>query len=283
MPSRRGVLRGGAAAVLAATAAGCLSDTDTPGLPQPTRHGYGSDPSQYGELTLPPGDGPFPVVVVVHGGFWRSAYDLTLGRPLAADLVGRGYATWNLEYRRVGNGGGWPATFEDVAAGIDRLVGLDLRLDLATVLGLGHSAGGHLAVWAASRPGLPAGSPGAGPVVRLAGVVAQSGVLDLRLAAAEGLGGGATQALLGGPPDAVPERYPVASPVERVPLGVPVTCVHGRADTIVPISQSTSYVDAATAAGDRAELIEVDGDHFVVIDVTSPAWAEIVRQLGRLG
>ncbi|MBA3249265.1 MAG: alpha/beta hydrolase [Geodermatophilaceae bacterium] len=282
MVSRRGVLRGGAAAVLGAAAAGCLSQTDRAPAARPVRHDYGQDPSQYAELTLPAGEGPFPVVVVVHGGFWRSAYDLSLGRPLAEDLAGRGYAVWNLEYRRVGNGGGWPATFTDVAAGIDLLAGLDAPLDLDTVLGLGHSAGGHLAVWAAARPGLPPDAPGAAPVVALTAVLSQAGVLDLRRAAEEQLGAGATQEFLGGAPADQPERYTVASPVQRVPLGVPVVCVHGRADTNVPLSQSRSYVEAATAAGDLAELIEVDGDHFVVIEVGSPAWREIVDQLRRL-
>lgn len=284
VPSRRGVLQGGAAAVLMASAVGCrpAGGGPIPAVPTPRRHDYGPDPSQFAELTLPAGDGPFPVVVVVHGGFWRSAYDLSLGRPLAADLVARGYAAWNVEYRRVGNGGGWPTTFEDVAAAIDRLAGLDASLDLDRVLGLGHSAGGHLAVWAAARPGLPPGAPGADPAVRLTGVVSQAGVLDLRRAAAEKLGAGATQEFLGGSPADQPTRYDVASPVQRVPIGVRVVCVHGGSDTNVPLSQSESYVRAATAAGDRAELVEVEGDHFVVIDVGSPAWTEIVGRLSDL-
>ena len=86
-----------------------------------TTHRYGPDPSQFGELSLPTGDRSAGTVVIIHGGFWRARYDLSLGRPLAADLVARGYAVWNLEYRRVGNGGGWPTTFDDVAAGIDAL------------------------------------------------------------------------------------------------------------------------------------------------------------------
>lgn len=245
-------------------------------------HAYGTDPSQFGQLYLPASGGPFPVVVVIHGGFWRSAYDLSLGTPLALDLVGRGYAVWNLEYRRLGNGGGWPATFDDAAAGIDLLAELvadGTPLDLSRVATLGHSAGGHLAVWAAARPALPADAPGANPTVALSGALAQAGVLDLRRAAEERLGGGATQLLLGGEPDEVPERYAVASPVERVPFGVPIVCVHGRGDTIVPPTQSTGFVRAAIAAGDDAEVVEVDGDHFAVIDVSTPAWAAIVERL----
>lgn len=288
--SRRGVLRAGLAAVLAASA-GCAS----PRRPAPpgsslagselTRHDYGPDLSQFGQLYLPSGDGPFPVVVVVHGGFWRSQYDLSLGTPLAEDLVGRGYAAWNLEYRRLGNGGGWPATLEDIAAGIDLLANLEAGgspLDLGRVVALGHSAGGQLAVWAAARPGLPADAPGAEPRVVLSGALSQAGVLDLRLAAEQRLGDGATQLLLCGEPADVPDRYAIASPVQRVPLGVPVVCVHGRSDTNVPPSQSEAYAQAATAAGDTVEVVAVDGDHFVVIDVDSDAWAIIVDRLDGL-
>ncbi|MBA2554422.1 MAG: alpha/beta hydrolase [Geodermatophilaceae bacterium] len=280
--SRRGVLGAGLAALLA-SATGC-GRTDAPARSDldVTRHDYGSDPSQFGQLYLPSGGGPFPVVVVIHGGFWRSAYDLSLGTPLAEDLAGRGYAAWNLEYRRLGNGGGWPATLQDVADGIDLLAELQAGgapLDLARVATLGHSAGGHLAVWAAARPGLPADAPGAGPKVVLAGALSQAGVLDLRQAAEERLGDGATQLLLDGEPADVPDRYDVASPVERVPLGVPVVCVHGRVDTNVPPSQSQRYARAATAAGDRVEVVEVDGDHFVVIDVDNEAWTVILEKL----
>ncbi len=238
---------------------------------------YGDDPSQYGELTLPEGT-PRGVVVVIHGGFWRAAYDLDLGRPLAADLVARGWAAWNLEYRRVGPagatghgaGGGVPATLDDVAAGIDRLAHLDL--DLSTVVALGHSAGGHLAAWAASRGRFERWASG----VPLTHVVSQAGVLDLRAASEEYLGNGAVEAFLGHPPG--PADDPV-DPARQVPLDVPLWCVHGRADDVVPISQSQGYVAAATAAGARAELVAVDGDHFVLIDAASPAWARTVAIL----
>ncbi|MCW2752522.1 MAG: alpha/beta hydrolase, partial [Aeromicrobium sp.] len=110
---------------------------------------YGDDPSQFGELSRATGRSK-GVVVVIHGGFWRAQYDLSLGRPLAASLIAHGWDAYNLEYRRVGNGGGWPETFDDVAAGIDALAKVD-GLDTTTVISLGHSAGGHLAVWAAGR------------------------------------------------------------------------------------------------------------------------------------
>ncbi|MDQ4054068.1 MAG: alpha/beta hydrolase [Actinomycetota bacterium] len=225
------------------------------------RISYGDDPSQYGELFLPAGD-PRGIVVVLHGGFWKADYDAGLGRPLAASLAEHGWATWNLEYRRVGNGGGTPATFDDVAAGVDKLT--DLGLDLTTVVTLGHSAGGHLAAWVAGHSGL------------VTGVIAQAGVLDLRAAYDEGLGGGAVEALLGHRPGPADERY---DPVARAPLDLPVWCVHGTDDDDVPITQSESYVEAS---GGAAELVRVDGDHFVVIDPTSAAWRQTLAILDRL-
>ncbi len=275
-PIRRRTLLGLPAVGLAgAVLAGCGENgpvsppDDRPDGADVRRITYGADPSQYGELHLPSGD-PRGVVVVIHGGFWKADYDLSLGTALAASLVAEGWAAWNLEYRRIGDpasggGGGAPATFDDVAAGIDKLG--DVGLDLSTVITLGHSAGGHLAVWAAARPGV-------------SGAISQAGVLDLRTAYDEGLGGGAVEALLGHPPGPDDERY---DPIAQVPLDVPVWCVHGTDDDIVPISQSRSYVEAATAAGARAELVEVAGDHFVVIDTGSPAWTQTLAILDELG
>lgn len=263
--------------------AACSPAAGTPdraeGAPEPVRIPYGDDPSQLGELHLPAGDGRVPVVVVVHGGYWRAAFGFELGTPLAVDLANAGVAAWNIEYRRVGNGGGWPATFDDVATAVDALAGAVQdaaggRLDLGDVRAVGHSAGGHLAVWAAGRALLPAGAPGAGPTVTLSRVVSQAGVLDLVGGYRAGLGGGAVAELLGPAPEEDPERYAVASPLARLPLGVPVTCVHGDADTTVPLNQSETYVAAATAAGDPAELVVLTGvDHFALIDPATPAWA----------
>lgn len=252
---------------------------------------YGQDPSQFVELTLPvSGAGPMPVAVVIHGGFWRSAYGLELGRPLASSLSGRGWAALNIEYRRVGNGGGYPTTLVDVAASIDLLADAgqigarenDLELDLARVVAIGHSAGGQLAAWAATRGRQAPGSPGADPVVALSAVVSQAGVLDLRACAREGLGAGAAQAFLRGEPDQVPDRYDQASPIEHVPLGVPTLCVHSSRDENVPIRQSEGFVAAAVAAGDDAELATVEGDHFTVIDPEDPSWERVLDWLDRL-
>ncbi len=252
---------------------------------------YGSDASQFVELTLPAAaKGPVPVAVVIHGGFWRSAYGLELGRPLAATLPGRGWAALNIEYRRVGNGGGYPTTLIDVAAAIDLLADegqiaardSDLELDLERVVTIGHSAGGHLAAWAATRPGQDAGSPGAAPRVTVSALVSQAGVLDLAACAREGLGAGAAQAFLAGEPGDVPDRYEQASPIERLPVGVPTLCVHASRDGNVPVSQSENFVAAAQAVGDDAELSTVEGDHFVVIDPQHPSWALVLDWLDRL-
>lgn len=223
---------------------------------------YGDDPSQFAELTLPSGTAK-GVVVVIHGGFWRARYDLALGRSLVPSLVARGWAVWNIEYRRVGNGGGVPQTLDDVAAAIDALA--DQEVALSRAVAVGHSAGGHLATWAASR-----GRHGRWPArVELTGVVSQAGVVDLGTAYDERLGDGAVEAFLGHPPG--PRDEP-ADPIAQVPLDIPVHCVHGLADDVVPVSQSRTYVAAATQAGACAELTEVDGEHFVVIDPSSAAW-----------
>lgn len=248
---------------------------------------YGSDASQFVELTLPaaPATRPYPVAVLVHGGFWRAEYGAEYARPLSPSLVERGWATLVIEYRRVGDGGGWPMTFDDVAAAVDLLADAaatgGAELDLTRVVAIGHSAGGHLAGWLGSRPTLPDGAPGAAPAVSLAGVVSQAGVLDLRTSAAQNLGGGAAQALLGGSAEVVPERYDLASPIERLPLGVPSLCIHARDDAIVPVSQSESFVAAAQQAGDEAELHVAEGDHFVVIDPESEAWQPVLTWLER--
>ena len=239
----------------------------------PTSHRYGPGPDQFLELTLPDGPGPAPVVVVLHGGFWRPAYGIELARPLATDLAGAGFAAVAVEYRRVGEGGGWPGTLEDVAAALDALPGLPEApgLDLTDVTAVGHSAGGQLAAWLAGRHRLPPDAPGGRPRVRVTAAVLQAGVLDL--AAGQRLGNGAVAAFLGGTPDRVPERYAVADPVRLLPTGAAVLCVHGSADDVVPVEQSERYATAAAEAGERVELRVVAGDHMAMIDPASLAWA----------
>ena len=249
----------------------------------PQRYTYGSDAQQFAELYLPQSQPRAGVVVIIHGGFWRSRYTLELGVPLAEDLASRGFACWSLEYRRVGNGGGWPQTFEDVAAGIDLIASAaeEHSLDSSTTTALGHSAGGHLAVWAAGRSSLPQDAPGGGvPAVPITGVVSQSGVLNLERAHEERLGNGAVQDFLG---ERDGKKYRLADPMTAVPLQVPVLALHGEDDTTVPLSQSKSYVDAALAAGGTAELVQIPGDHFAMITPGTDAWMQVVAAVERLG
>ena len=320
-------------------------------LPQATTVVYGEHPSQFIDVYTPAGAGPHPVVVLIHGGFWRLPWgrDLMLG--LASDLVARGFAAVNVEYRRLGeDGGGWPGTCWDVVSalgvmagrreqadeadevdvaeetspaasaeaghsraglkssldpvavaaldpssapdpasgpGFDRLSnagsgpGSDLGLDLGRVGMVGHSAGGHLALWAAKRAPFP---------VRV--VVSQSGVLDLRSAARDRLdgdGGGRVPAAVefvgGEPGDALFDAaYSLASPIELLPLGLAVHqfVLHGDADNRVPFQQSVDYVAAAQAAGDSVELAAFSGmGHFEVIDAAHESWLRAVEELTR--
>jgi acetyl esterase/lipase len=253
----------------------------------PAVEAYGAGPGQIGELWRPrhPIRGtPWPVAVLLHGGFWRLQRSLELMWPLAADLAGRGFSVWNLEYRRVGQpGAGWPGTLEDVAAGVDHLGRLAARvpLDLERLVVVGHSAGGQLALWSAARLRLPAGAPGAGPLVVPSLVVSLAGVCDLVAGARAGIGEGAVAAFLGAGPDEAPERYRLASPLARLPLGIRQVLLHGDADRRVPVAQSRAYAAAASAAGDPVDLVELaDIDHMAPIDPSSSAWSEVVDRLG---
>lgn len=211
--------------------------------------------------------------MVVHGGYWRARYDRSLMTELCADLARHGCAAWNLEYRRVGGGGGWPETFLDVARGTDLLAELAAPLDLSRVGAVGHSAGGHLAMWAAARPKLPAGAPGATPSVRIAAAVSQAGVLDLSLAARLAPSDEPTRALLG-EPDEQAEAYALASPAAQLPLGIPQLVLHGEHDDTVSIRIAEAYAAAARAAGDPCELVVLPATgHFEHIDAGSEAWA----------
>jgi len=239
---------------------------------------------QRAELWLPPGGGPHPVIVAIHGGSWAPGYGKLVMRGIAGDLVRRGFAVWNVEYRRVGRrqGGGWPATFVDVAAAIDALPGLDAPLDLDHVSLLGHSAGATLALWAGGRESLPADAPGAGPLVRPVAVIAQAAPADLATIH-RAMGGGAVGALMGGSPDLYPERYALADPIARVPLAVPVLLVHGSDDTVVSVRHSRKYAEAAHSAGGEVELVElsgaIDGRHHSHVDPASTAWAIVASRL----
>jgi acetyl esterase/lipase len=245
---------------------------------------YGDHPDQIANLHAPAREGgPWPAIVLVHGGFWRERFDRTTLTPIACDLAARGYLAWNIEYRRVGQkGGGWPGTFDDVAAAADRLVDVPAA-DASSAVVVGHSAGGHLALWLAARSRLPVGVPGSLPRFRPRGVVSIAGVADLARGYQANLGDGACSDLLGGELDEVPERYRMASPAALLPLGVRQIVVHGDEDVPVPIDQSRAYVADARSAGDEVELVEFAGaDHFDVIDTQHAAWAAVVAWLPRL-
>lgn len=243
---------------------------------------------QFGELYLPEETGPHPVAILIHGGYWRAVYGLDLMNGLAEDLAGRGIIAWNIEYRRVGNpGGGWPGTFLDVARATDYLneIAETYALDLDRVVPVGHSAGGHLALWLAARPRIPAQSPISprDQPLTLAGAFSLAGVLDLKLAYDLHLSNNAAVELLGGRPDEVPERYSAGSPAVLLPLGLPQVLIHGTADEHVPIQVSRQYAAAARAAGDPVRYIEPEGvDHFDVINAATRVWALIVRELESL-
>ena len=216
-----------------------------------------------------------PTVVLVHGGFWRAGYDRHLMDALAADLASRGALVWNLDYRPSTQP--WPATLADVAAGYDHLtVGTHAALvDPARIAVVGHSAGGHLALWLASRHRLPAGTsavltPVAG-VPRPVVAVSQAGVAALVVAAEQRLGRGAALELVDAGPDRAPDRYAVGDPLALLPTGVRTVLVHGTGDEVVPLDQSERYEAAARAAGDDCRVLRFPGGHMEHVDPDSVA------------
>jgi len=250
--------------------------------PADHRIAYGGDPLQFGELRLPPGKGPHPVAVVIHGGCWQAAFNLDHIGSLSAALAQAGIAAWTIEYRRIGNpGGGWPGTFQDAGRGVDHLRELAKKypLDLGRVVVMGHSAGGHLALWVAARRRLPKDSPvAAADPLPLRGVVALAGVPDLRKGAAQRVCGNAVEQLVGSP-----ERYRHASPAELLPLGVEQILVHGALDSIVPPTLSEDYAAAARRAGDRVKMrILPDAGHFELIAPKSAAWPAVLEAVQSL-
>ncbi len=256
-------------ALLAAPWIGCLAAAETgildlPPVPADARIAYGPDPSQFADLRVPRGPGPHPVAIVIHGGYWKAAYNLDHIGHLCAALTGAGVATWSLEYRRLGNpGGGWPGTFDDIRAGAAHLapVAAAYDLDRSRIIAAGHSAGGQLALWLAAERTIP-----------LRRVVSLAGVADLRLAWRLRLSGGIAARLLGGTPEEVPERYRAASPIERLPIAVPQYLIHGTADDTVPFEMSARFA----AASKNAKLVPLPGaGHFEPIDPRSKEWPAV--------
>ncbi len=255
--------------------------------PGTVRVAYGREMYQYGDLRRPEGTGPYPLLVVFHGGFWRSVYTLENINPFCSALVNCGYAVWNVEYRRIGNwGSGWPGTFQDIAAAIgylDQLVD-DGSIDLERVVLVGHSSGGTMALWAAAllagqapkdflRPQLPP----------LKGVISLAGISDLRRAWEQVIQFRVVQRVLGGPPAQYPERYEAASPIELLPFHTPQILIHGLRDTNVPYEMSQCYALAAQASGDPVSLISLpDIGHGELVEPKSHAWAKISQSVADL-
>lgn len=241
--------------------------SDAPPSDPDVRVAYGAEPLQFGDLRLPANDGPHRVVVAVHGGYWQAIHNLTHAGHLCVDLARHGIATWNVEYRRIGDpGGGWRGTLDDVLHAFEHLPELARThsLDLDRVVVVGHSAGGQLALWAAARTRL-----------RLRGVVSLAGVVDLHMLDRSGADRGLARRLLGGGPDEVPDRWREASPREQLPWPVRTILVCGTADVHWAPNEATAA--AATDAGGDVELVALHGaGHFELVDPAAAEW-EVVR------
>ena len=244
---------------------------------------YGSDPLQVGELRIPAGKGPFPVAIVIHGGCWTKGFATRLSTaPLASSLADDGIATWNVEYRQLGDpGGGWPGTFMDWAAAADHLRALAQHepLDLDRVVAVGHSAGAHAALWLAARHNLPSSSEirGASPLPVMA-AVAIDGPGDLGSFSKTDVdicGSPVIDNLMGGSPDEVPKRYAQGSPIQLLPLGVPQ---HLVAVGVLTPEDAAEYAGSAAIGHDAVQVLPVaDSTHFDVIAPGNKAWLPVQK------
>jgi acetyl esterase/lipase len=249
-----------------------------PAIPAAHRLFYGPDPMHFGDLYLPPQPGPHPVVTLMHGGCWRAQYGLAPLGQLCTAFTQEGVAVWNIEYRRLGNGGGWPMTFLDVAAGVDFLRSMADRfsLDLSRVVAAGHSAGGHLALWVAGRHQLSKESTlFSADALPVCGVVSLAGIPDLAVGVERQICRGACQELVGGLPEEVPDRYQQASPIALLPFGVPQWHIHGVHDQSVPIDTVQQYISVARQHDVVHFDILPDAGHFELVIPTTAAWTTV--------
>lgn len=234
------------------------------------RIAWGANKFQFADLYRPNNhDGPLPVVIMIHGGCWSSVYGLDFQAGLAGALAERGFAVWNIEYRSLGNGGEWPVMFTDVAAAADFLPSIaeQYQLDVSTVTVIGHSAGGHLALWLASRGQIPAGNALYQPQpLAIDGVISLAGIGDLTSRAC----GASARRILDGNIITTTEyqaRLAIASPIRLLPTNVSTLLLSGNLDSIVPPNLAEVYVSAAQLAGDDSEHLTITGaDHFDLID-----------------
>jgi acetyl esterase/lipase len=240
------------------------------------------DPAQnWGDLYLPAGlqaVDTIPLVVLIHGGAWKSRLNASTMSSYATDLAKRGMAVWNIEYRRVGSGGGWPTTFTDVADALDHVIAIDEQFPQLTVddeLVVGHSAGAQLAVWGGTRNSLHANEVGSNPKFRPTRVVSLAGPLDMVYAAHHG--DRHVVAVLGGTPEAVPDRYRSVNPIEHIDPTVPIIAVHGNRDTVVPLVLSQRYIDEVHRRGGIGGMVVEDGEnHGSIVDPKSKAYPRIL-------
>lgn len=248
---------------------------------------YGPAPCHFGELRLPPGPGPHPCIIAIHGGFWRNRFDLRHLGHLCSALANEGLATWNIEYRRLGDpGGGWPGTFHDVVRAARHLFDIAprQRIDPDRIFALGHSAGGQLASWLAGIGAVPEQSPIHADPLPLRGVVSLAGVLDLVRGSELNLSDGVVRELLDGGPDDVPERYAAASPRSLLPVRIPHLVVHGVADPVVPVTISEAFhTEAEVGGGASSLLIFPETSHFELIDPRSVIWPELLSAIRSFG
>lgn len=262
-----------------------------PAVPPSHRVSYGPHDDQVVDVYLPDskgpaGAGPYPVVLLLHGGCWRASVGRTYFGQFARALGEHGFAAWNVEYRRIGAGGGWPATFLDVAAAADLLAASadTYGLDLERVVAVGHSAGGHLASWLAARPHLPEGAPGADPEpLRLRGVLSLAGMPDLAEAHARGICMGAVAELLGDEPTVVPEILALASPAELPPTDAPQVHLVGALDTVVPPAYVEASVTRMQSRGQSARLqVLPESGHMEPVIAAAPPWADVLGAITAL-
>ena len=254
-----------------------------------TRVAYGPAPSQYAELFVPPGAGPFPVAVLVHGGCWTERFGgiKQMGN-MAGALVQRGIAVWNVEYRRVDEaGGGYPGMYQDMHGALDALTAQAPanKLDLGRVVAVGHSAGGQLVQWIAGRARVPAGSPLYLPnPLPVRAVVSLGGLADLRREREliKSSCGRDTPELAGLPSAARPDVYVDTNAAELIPNGSHTILVTGELDTISPPRLAHDYAARARAAGDSAEVVILPGaSHYDEVAASSPSWPLVLAAIER--